>query len=106
MHIEPPRSPDDSPGLGSSKIQAFAPSAAFASKEYAWQRPASNAGTGATHVKSFHCKIHDEGLKHLDEQINEWLDQHPEFDVKFVTTTVGDWKAKSIEPAVIVQVWV
>lgn len=106
MHKEPIlRSPDEDPP-GVSKIQSFAPSAAFQAKDYAWQRPASNTGTGATHVKSFHCKIHDEGLKHLDEQINEWLDKHPEFDVKFVTTSVGDWKAKSIEPAVIVQVWV
>ena len=40
------------------------------------------------------------------EQINEWLDAHPDHEVKFSTATVGDWTGKLKEPNLIVQVWV
>jgi len=45
-------------------------------------------------------------LKYLDEQINEWLDGHPEYEVKTVTTSIGLWTGKLKEPNLIVNVWV
>ena len=72
-----------------------------------WNRSPNVTGTGAIHVRSFHSKLSDEGLGYVDQQINEWLDAHPQYEVKFVTTTVGEWTSKlGKEANLIVQVWV
>lgn len=75
-------------------------------EEKGWSRTPNNPGTGAIHVRSFHCKLNSESLEFLDQQINEWLDAHPQYEVKFVTTGVGEWVGKVKEPNLIVQVWV
>ena len=74
--------------------------------EAGWKRKARACGTGAVHVKSFHCKLTGDSLEFLDQQINDWLDAHPGCDVKNVTTTVGEWSGKLREPALIVNVWI
>ncbi|MDX2016375.1 MAG: hypothetical protein SFY95_01890 [Planctomycetota bacterium] len=74
--------------------------------EDAWKRKPNTTGTGAIHVKSFHCKLNSESLDYLDRQINEWLDAHPQYEVKFVTTSIGEWQGKIKEPNLIMQVWV
>jgi hypothetical protein len=74
--------------------------------EESWKRPPSVTGQGASHCKSFHCKLTGDSLENLDRQINEWLDAHPQYEVKFVTTSVGEWLGKLREPNLIVQVWV
>jgi hypothetical protein len=74
--------------------------------EDAWKRKPNTTGTGAIHVKSFHCKLNSESLDYLDRQINEWLDAHPQYEVKFVTTSIGEWQGKIKEPNMIMQVWV
>lgn len=71
-----------------------------------WDRTPNTTGTGAIHVKSFHAKLTGESLEFLDRQINEWLDSHPQYEVKFVSTCVGEWTGKIKEPNLIVQVWV
>jgi hypothetical protein len=88
------------------KIRAFgqAMEAGHHSKE--WRRATNTDGTGATHVKSFHCKLAADALSYLDEQVNEWLDTHPDYEVKLVTTSIGEWTGKVREPHLIVQVWV
>ena len=57
-------------------------------------------------MRSFHCKMNTESLEYLDQQINEWLDEHPQYEVKFVQTSVGEWTGKTKEPNLVVQVWV
>jgi hypothetical protein len=74
--------------------------------ESSWKRKTNTTGTGATHVKTFHCKLAGESIELLDRQINEWLDSHPEYEVKLVTTSIGEWQGKIKEPNLIVQVWV
>ena len=74
--------------------------------ESKWKRQPSASGTGAVHVRSFHCKLTGDSLEFLDDQINQWLDEHPNYEVKQVTTTVGEWSGKLKEPALIVNVWV
>jgi len=74
--------------------------------EDSWKRSPNINGTGAIHVKSFHCKLVGESLEFLDQQINEWLDAHPQYEVKFVNSTVGEWTGKLREPNLVVQVWV
>jgi len=90
-----------------SKIQTFDQRLGGARKhEESWKRTPNVTGTGAIHVKSFHCKLANESLEFLDQQVNEWLDAHPQYEVKFVTTAVGEWIGKMKEPNLVVQVWV
>lgn len=89
-----------------SKIRSFAQSLGGGRHEDQWARSPNANGTGAIHVKSFHCKLTGDSLEFLDQQINEWLDAHPQYEVKFVTSAVGEWTGKLKEPNLIVMVWV
>ena len=86
-----------------SKITAFGKTQ---KKENEWSRVPNTDGTGASHVKTFHSKLTDDALAYVDTLINAWLDEHPEFEVKFVTTTIGTFTGKIKEPHLICQVWV
>ena len=71
-----------------------------------WSRKPNVTGHGAIHVKTFVSKLRLDAIHHLDEQINTWLDEHPEYEVKFVNTTIGDLVGKTTDPALFVNVWV
>ena len=72
-----------------------------------WERTPNTPGTGAIHVRTFKAKLSDDGLTYLDQQINEWLDAHPQYEVKNVTTAIGEWSTKlGKEPGIIMSVWV
>ncbi|MEQ9455635.1 MAG: hypothetical protein RLN76_13720 [Phycisphaeraceae bacterium] len=71
-----------------------------------WKRAPFKTGTGACHVKTFVTKLRLDAIDHIDEQVNQWLDENPEYEVKFVTTTVGKMVGKSTEDALIMSVWV
>lgn len=88
------------------KIRAFDQKLAGGKHEDNWSRSPNVTGKGAIHVKSFHCKLTGESLEFMDKQINEWLDAHPQYEVKLVTSTVGEWMGKLKEPNLIIQVWV
>lgn len=75
-------------------------------KQKPWRRQPNVNGQGATHVKTFVAKLRYEAIEHLDEQINDWLDAHPECEVKFVTTAIGPLIGKLKEDALFVNVWV
>lgn len=77
-----------------------------AAHEQRWQRKPNSTGQGAIHVKTFVAKLRLDALEHLDQQINEWLDAHPEYEAKFVTTSVGPLVGKLTESALFVNVWV
>jgi len=70
-----------------------------------WKRQLIKNGTGACRVRSFHGKYSEQGLEYLDNAINEWLDNHPEIEVKFVTSTVMTFEGKIREPALVLNVW-
>ncbi len=76
------------------------------SKKTEWKRKPNIDGKGATHVKSFHSRLNSEAIEIMDAQINQWLEEHPEIEVKLINTTVGEWQGKIKEPNLIVQVWV
>ena len=60
---------------------------------------------GARRVRTFHSKLSEGAVNHLDEQINAWLESHPEIEIKFANTTVGVWEAKHAEPNLIVTIF-
>ena len=70
-----------------------------------WKRVPVKTGTGACRVRSFHGKYSEQGLEYLDNAVNEWLDSHPEVEVKFVTGTVMTFEGKIREPALVLNVW-
>ncbi len=71
-----------------------------------WSRTPNTTGQGAIHVRTFHSKLTADALTYLDQCVNEWLDAHPQYEVKFVTSTVGTLTGKLKEPHLICQVWV
>lgn len=88
------------------KIRTFEQKLRSQRHEDSWSRTPNSNGTGAIHVKSFHCKLTGDSLEFIDKQINEWLDAHPQYEVKTVTTSIGTWTGKLKEPNLIVNVWV
>ncbi len=91
-------------GSEASKIRTFAENKQV--YHHKWERKTTKTGNGATHVKTFVCKLRLDAMDHLDDMINEWLDAHPDCEVKFVTTTTGELKGKITEPALFVNIWV
>lgn len=74
--------------------------------EEEWRRTPNTTGKGAIHVRTFHTKLTDDALTYMDHLINEWLDAHPQYEVKFVNSTIGVLTGKIKEPHLICQVWV
>jgi hypothetical protein len=89
------------------KIQAFGVSMGSpnAHASHQWKRTPHVTGTGICRVKTFHGRLSDQGMDFLDTTINEWLDAHPEVDVKAVTTTTNLFDGKMKELALIVNIW-
>ena len=69
------------------------------------KRAMIKTGNGATRVRTFHIRLSDNAMNYLDDQINEWIDQHEDIEIKFVSTTVGIVEGKKAEPHLIVSVW-
>ena len=105
VEVEP-----DTPGAATtaeapkSKIHAFSV-LGVSQKEHDWKRQTINSAKGPCRVRSFHGRLSEQGLEYLDHAINEWLDRHPDVDVKMVTSTVGQFDGKIKEPALILNVW-
>ena len=90
---------------GESKIRSF--DKAKEADERQWTRTPNATGDGAMRVKTFHCALRHEAVQHLDDRINEWLDANSGYEVKLVTTTVGELAVKvGTEPTLFVSVWV
>ena len=120
LHIVPVQKPpnhlrskeEDAPALaagvqaGGSKIRAFEQRLSGRHEDKGSARTPNSTRTGAIHVRSIHRKLNTESLEYLDQQINEWLDDHPQYEVKFVQAAVGEWTGKTREPNLVVQVWV
>lgn len=106
-------SPDSGGGGGGGtnpevrpKIHGFA-SGTLEHHESKWKRPLNKNGQGATHVRTFQGKITAAGMEFLDRHVNEWLDAHPEAEVKFSSVQIGEVAtATGKEQILIVQIWV
>ncbi len=90
-------------GAGPKKITAFEKARRHEEK---WSRTPNTTGLGAIHVRTFHSKLTADALTYMDQSVNEWLDAHPQYEVKFVSSTVGIVTGKLKEPNLICQVWV
>ena len=95
--------PADGEASPASKIRAFGVGATKTVQS--WKRPTKANGTGSVRVRTFHGKLSEQGMDYMDNQINEWLDSNPDIEVKFVTSTVGQFEGKIREPALVLNVW-
>jgi hypothetical protein len=69
------------------------------------RRPPRPGATGGTRMRIFHARLSEGAVAHLDQQINDWLDQNPEIEVKFANSTVGTWEGKHAEPNLILTLF-
>jgi hypothetical protein len=74
-------------------------------KKHNWKRQPNASAAAPVRVKTFHAKLSDQGLEYLDEAVNMFIDDHPEVNVKFVTTNIGMFDGKFKDLALIVNVW-
>jgi hypothetical protein len=95
---------DDNAPSPASKIRAFGVANAGRAS-HTWKRHTKANGTGSIRVRSFHGKLSEQGMDFMDNQINEWLDNHPEIEIKFVTSAIGTFEGKIREPALVLNVW-
>ena len=91
-------SPDDT-----TQIRTFGSATVDRKKDYG--RPLNVTGKGATRMRTFHTRLSNNAMAFLDEQVNEWIDENPDVEVKFSTSTVGMVEGKKTEPHLIVNVW-
>ena len=70
-----------------------------------YHRPLNKTGQGATRVRIFHTKLADGPVRVLNQQVNDWLETHPEIEIKFANTTVGTWEGKHAEPNLILTLF-
>jgi hypothetical protein len=102
----PAAAPGGPPAAGTTQVSRIQSLGTHRHHEERWRRTPNATGTGAVHVKTFHCKLTEDALHFMDQAINEWLDGHPQYEVKFVTSSIGTFTGKLKEPALICQVWV
>jgi len=105
IELEEADGPAEAAGARSAKIQIQGVRESAPHEEY-WNRTPNTTGHGAIHCKTFIAKLRLDAVEHMDRQINEWLDAHPQYEVKFVTTNIGPLKGKTTEDALFITVWV
>jgi hypothetical protein len=86
-----------------SKIRAFSVAEAHIGP-HDWKRTPHTC-EGACRMRTFHGRLSDQGMDYLDNAINEWLDKHPEIEVKFVTQSIGMFDGKIKDWALILNLW-
>ena len=94
----------EAPAEAPLEIQAFGVGITHGRKAVQFQRQPHVTGSGAMRVRTFDCKLTRAALELMDEQINAWLDETG-YEVKFVTTTIGDLQGKTTEQHLIVNIW-
>lgn len=70
-----------------------------------FRRPLDPASRCATRCKTFHCRLTDASMAHLDEMINDWADARDDVHIKFATSTVGVVEGKHADAHLVVSVF-
>ena len=111
LDLDPIELVDDGPGSSApgqadspSKIRAFTVAGAHVTS-HQFKRQPNVTGMGITRVRTFHGRLSEEGMAFMDDKINEWIDMHPEIEVKFVTTSIGVFEGKIRDQQMIMNVW-
>ena len=69
-----------------------------------FQRPLTK-GSYATRCRTFHGKLTEGSLVYMNDQINEWVDNNGDIEIKFVTSCIGVFEGKHSEPHLFLTVF-
>lgn len=70
-----------------------------------FQRPLLKDSRNATRCRTFHAKLTDAAIAHLNESINDWVDEHPDIEIKFAMSNIGVVEGKHQDQHLIVTVF-
>ena len=71
-----------------------------------YRRPLQPESPHATRCRTFHAKLTDASMAHMNQLINEWVDKHPEIEIKFAMNCIGMVEGKSSQdPNIFVTVF-
>jgi hypothetical protein len=100
---------DDKPHVvsgPSAQIHGFSGAEMLAqTTKHEYKRPLLHDTQSATRCRTFHCKLTDASFANLNEQINEWVDEHEEIEIKFALSNIGVVEGKHADPHLIVTVF-
>lgn len=68
-------------------------------------RPLLKDSPNATRCRTFHTKLTDAALTYLNDQINAWVDENRDVEIKFATSTIGVVEGKHADPHLIITVF-
>ncbi len=94
--------------IASSAIKPFVSSDLVtppSATQHKFKRHLQHNECGAIRCRIFHAKLNDGALQYVQNQINDWIDQNPEVDVKHLNTNVGVVEGKSSEPHLIITLF-
>ena len=97
----------DAPPAGGIRQFAAASGISFdhQHKHAGFRRGLLQGSGNATRCRSFHAKLTDAALAHMNDQINEWVDEHDDIEIKFASSNIGVVEGKHADPHVIVTVF-
>lgn len=92
---------------GSTMIRSFATGSTLAGAhdDARYKRPLAAPNLPSVRVRTFHGKLTEAGVAHMDEQINEWLEANPEIFIKNSTSSIGMFEGKSKEPHLVLTLF-
>jgi len=97
---------EESPAGTSTRIHGFSGGqVGVQHAERKYERPLLRGTSSATRCRTFHCKLTDASFKHLNDQINEWLDQNEDIEIKFALSNIGVVEGKHADPHLIITVF-
>ncbi|MBN2445279.1 MAG: hypothetical protein JXO22_01020 [Phycisphaerae bacterium] len=70
-----------------------------------YRRPVNPDTRTATRCRTFHGKLNDASMNHLNRQINEWVDANDDIQIKFVTSDIGIVEGKHADQHLILTVF-
>ncbi len=107
--LEPEEEEEVPQESGMSKIKAFGgtgiQAAQTALDESSLKRDLQQTGRGATRCRTFHAKLNDGSIAYMNNLINEWVDNNPNIEIKFATSSVGVVEGKHAEPHLILTMF-
>jgi hypothetical protein len=56
-------------------------------------------------LKVFHGRLSDDAVERVEERVNDWLEAHPDIEVKLANTTIGVWDGKTKDTNIVITVW-
>lgn len=97
---------EESSVTGTSKIRSFDRDGALSGEHKdSFKRPLTPHDEPATRVRTFHGKLTEAGLAHMDDLINKWIDSHPDVFIKSSSSAVGTFEGKTKEPHLLVTLF-